>query len=306
MSHVDGTAYLYGMTLMTTSHRLADGFPQPDGYAEIVESHRLPGGETGTCAVVLGGLGMAVRVDGNHLGRTTYPDLVAYFASTSVSLDLMTYEPDFEGLEDIVFIDRNTRTTFGTFAAFYADRSVRRWNPAHEAAISSAAVVGLDPFFFDDSEDVAALCDRHGVRFATVDCRADSSIHRRAAVDVLSAEFLRGAYPDRDPESLFTEYTAASRGLVIFTFGDDELWFGRRGGAVQRFRPYRVEVESTLGAGDAFKAGVVYALWRGMDDATLVRFASATAAAACTSYPIADNPPDLARISAVAGESFLG
>ena len=37
-----------------------------------------------------------------------------------------------------------------------------------------------------------------------------------------------------------------------------------------------------------------------MDDAMLVRFASATAAAACMSYPIAENPPTLEAISDLA------
>ena len=63
-------------------------------------------------------------------------------------------------------------------------------------------------------------------------------------------------------------------------------------------------IVDTLGAGDSFKAGVVYALQEGMDDATLVRFASATAAAACMYYPIAKNPPTMEAVSRIAGERF--
>ena len=63
-------------------------------------------------------------------------------------------------------------------------------------------------------------------------------------------------------------------------------------------------MQSSLGAGDSFKAGVIYAMSKGMDDAMLVRFASATGAAACMSYPIAENPPTLDAISDLARESF--
>ena len=296
--------YLYGMTLITTSHRLAGGFPAPDSYSEIAESHRLPGGETGTCAVVLGSLGLSVLLDGNHQGHNTYPDLEAYFAPTPVTLELVTHDPDFEGLEDIVFIDEATRTCFGRFAAFYADASQRRWNSPSAAAIRQAQVAGIDPFFESESIAAARQCHQHGVRFATIDCPLDSEIHALADVNAVSAEFLRGTYPEKDLETLFTEYTQRTRGLVIFTFGARELWFGREGQGISRFEPYQVEVASTLGAGDSFKAGVVYALRAGMEDSVLVRFASATAAAACMNYPIAGKPPTLEAVTAVAGEDF--
>ena len=47
--------YLFGMTLLTTSHLLDEDFPALDTYAEISESHRLPGGETGAAG---GGWGL--------------------------------------------------------------------------------------------------------------------------------------------------------------------------------------------------------------------------------------------------------
>ncbi len=296
--------YLYGMTLMTTSHRLMHRFPERDNYGEIIESHRLPGGETGTCAVVLGSLGLSVRLDGNHQGYNTRSDLETFFASTPVSVELVTYDPDFEGLEDIVFVDRDSRTCFGRFGSFFADKSLRRWNPPDEGAIRESRVAGVDPFFFEESIETARLCHKHGVSYATIDCRFDSEVHALSAVNVLSGDFLRVNYADRDLESLFAEYTQRTSGLVIFTFGAEDLWYGRGGQAVQRFTPFRVDVESALGAGDSFKAGVIYALAKAMDDTSLVRFASATAGAACMNYPIAENPPTLAVISALAGESF--
>lgn len=296
--------YLYGMTLVTTSHRLAADFPRADSYCEIVESHRLPGGETGTCAVVLGSLGVPARLDGNYLGRNTYSELASYFSASPVSLELMTYEPDFEGLEDIVFIDQQSRTSFGRFSQFFAEDSPRRWNPANEAAIKQARVAGLDPFFLEDSADVARLCHEHKVPYATIDCRLNSDMHRLSEVNILSHEFLRDTYPGRDSATLFAEFAECTEGLVIFTFGAKELWFGRKAKRVERFPPYKVQLESTLGAGDSFKAGVIYALSKGMDDSMLVRFASATAAAACTHYPIPSNPPTLELIAEIAGESF--
>ena len=294
-----GEIYLYGMTLMTASHRLAADFPERDNYCEIAESHRLPGGETGTCAIVLNGLGLTVQLDGNFLGRNTYPALLEFFDPTSVATDLMTYDPDFDGLEDIVFIDKNTRTAFGRFGQFYADESVRLWNAPNEAAIRQAKVAGLDPFFLEESVAAARLCNKHDVPFVTIDCRADAEMHGRSAVNIVAGEFLRSNYSGEDWRSVFSQYAERTSGLVIFTFGAEEIWYGRNGQGVNMAKPCRVEVQSTLGAGDAFKAGVIYALYNDMDDVTLVRFASATAAAACMHYPIAERPPSLQAIETV-------
>ena len=304
MSKRPTDVYLYGMTLITTSHRLAGEFPAPDSYSEIAESHRLPGGETGTCAVVLGSLGLSVLLDGNHQGHNTRPELETYFAPTPVSLELMTHDTDFEALEDIVFTDSATRTCFGRFCAFYADASSRRWNAPSDAAIRRVRVAGIDPFFQEESVLAAQLCRQNGVKFATIDCPLESEIHALADVNVVSAEYLRDNYPEQDPEVLFGRYADRTDGLVIFTFGAKELWYGRKGAGLSRFEPYEVEVASTLGAGDSFKAGVIYALHAGMDDRTLVRFASATAAAACMHYPIAGKPPTLEAVTAIAGERF--
>lgn len=297
-------AYLYGMTLLTTSYRLASGFPAAGTYAEITDSYRLPGGETGTCAVVLASLGLGVQLDGNHLGRNTYPPLASYFESLRVSLDLVTYDAGFDGLEDIVFIDQQSRTAFGRFGAYFGKDAPRRWNRPDEKAIEQAQVAGLDPFFLEESVEAARLCHKHRVRYVTIDCPADAEIHRLADVTILSAEFLLGHYPETDLESLFAEYTRGHDGLVIFTFGEEPLWFGREGRAVQSLTPYPVAAASTLGAGDSFKAGAIYALASGMDDSALVRFAAATAATACMHYPIAHCPPTLEIIAEVAGQSF--
>lgn len=53
--------YLYGMILRTNSFLLEGDYPEADTYAEIRKKYSLPGGETGTCATVLLGLGRSVK-----------------------------------------------------------------------------------------------------------------------------------------------------------------------------------------------------------------------------------------------------
>jgi sugar/nucleoside kinase (ribokinase family) len=54
-------------------------------------------------------------------------------------------------------------------------------------------------------------------------------------------------------------------------------------------------VESTLGAGDSFKAGALYGLLQGMCDRELVSFA----AVVCGHYPLPLYPPTLEQVTAV-------
>jgi sugar/nucleoside kinase (ribokinase family) len=77
---------------------------------------------------------------------------------------------------------------------------------------------------------------------------------------------------------------------VIFTSGAEPIryWDGARAESVE---PFRVDAKSTLGAGDVFRAGVVFGLQRGLGAGGCVRYAAALSALMCTRFPIADELP---------------
>ncbi len=287
--------YLYGMILMTNSFLLKDNYPKPDTYAEIDRKYVLPGGETGTCATVLASLGSKVIMDGTNMGNKTYPLILDFYKDKTVDTSHLYLDQSYDGLEDYVLIDRNTRTPFGTFAGYYTD-GFHRWNEPEESDILQSKVAGLDPWFMEQTDKVVRVCRENHIPYVTIDCSYDSDCHRYSAVNILSNEFLAPNYKDRDRMELFREYTDHTDGLVIFTLGSKEILYGRKGQKPQSFQPYSVSVVSTLGAGDSFKAGCVYALLKEMDDDSLVRFAAATAACACAVFPLPLNPPTLKGI----------
>ena len=92
-----------------------------------------------------------------------------------------------------------------------------------------------------------------------------------------------------------------AEGLVIITSGEKDMLYGRKGEEMKRMKPIPVEVRSTLGAGDTFKAGCLYALLRGMSDAEIVRFASACSAIAISRFPLPLNPPTMEEVKALIG-----
>ena len=100
-------------------------------------------------------------------------------------------------------------------------------------------------------------------------------------------------YGDVSHEEMFLRYTENTAGLTIITNGAGTLLYGRKGEPVKTFQPYKVDVASTLGAGDTFKAGCTYALANRMSDDELVRFASACAGVAVSRYPMQLDPSQL-------------
>ncbi|MFA9380375.1 MAG: PfkB family carbohydrate kinase [Acetanaerobacterium sp.] len=287
--------YLYGMIILSHSFLLKGNYPAPDSYAEIAEKYVLSSGETGTCAAVLASLGCRVKIDGNHLGCDTREPLLRFFGERGVDTSRLVLDPGFEGLKDYVIIDHNTRTCFGQFGQFFQD-SVNRWSLPQREDILHAKAVGIDPFIEDGALIAARCCHEAGIPYVTIDCRCDSELASFAGVNAISGEFLRGTYADEDREALLRRYTEHTDGLVIFTGGGGEILYARRGTPIRRMPAFRVEVVSTLGAGDTFKAGCVYALHKGMRDDDLVRFAAATAGDAVTRFPIPLHPPTLERV----------
>lgn len=290
--------YLYGQILITTSLLLENGMPPRDGYGELKARYRLIGGETGVAAAVLHSLGCASRIAGTWMGRNTRDGVFAYFADKHVDLSLVTYDDTFEGLEDFVLIDGDARTCLGTFGAFQGEEGYR-WDRATAEHVAGCKVAAIDPFFGDASELAAKRCVEAGIPYVTIDCRHDSYLARHAAINALSGEYLHWSYAGEEREAVFARYAEAAEGLVIFTAGSKALLYGRRGEPARRMEPYRVQAESTLGAGDTFKAGCTYALLQGMADAETVDFAAACAAAAIMKFPIPLNLPTLERIAAV-------
>ena len=290
--------YLFGQILGTHSFLLKDGFLKPDEYSEIGEQYFLPGGETGTAATVLDSLGVSVRVDGTWIGAEVAPMLKAFYAEKNVDLTPLRFMADDPGVMDYVVIAGLARSPMGRFQALFSSGR-RWWNIPKEEDIAGCSAAAIDPFFGEQSLLAAGICVRLGIPYVTIDARHDSFLHRHAAVNVVSRECTENHYAGMKPEEIMARMQRETAGLTILTQGGSDMLYGRRGKKTRRMRPFPVEVKSTLGAGDTFKAGCVYALLRGMTDEETVRFASACAAIAISRFPLPLHPPKMEEVSAL-------
>ncbi len=288
--------YLHGQILGTHSFWLKDKFVQPDEYAEIREKYFLPGGETGTAATVLASLGASVKMDGTHIGTQVAPLIKDFYKDKTVDLSSIYFDPEYEGLMDYVVIAGLVRSPMGFFQALY-ESGEKRWNMPKEGDIAGCKVAGIDPYFQEETRAVAEMCVKHKKPYVTIDSRHDSYLHQNCAVNVVSKEcthaYLEEGYT---MEEIFQKLAETTDGLVVITSGEKDMLYGRKGESMKRMKPIPVEVKSTLGAGDTFKAGCVYGLLKGMTDEELVRFASACSAIAISRFPLPLNPPTLEEV----------
>ncbi len=296
----DAEVYLFGQVLGTHSFLLKGGFLQPDEYAEIEAQYFLPGGETGTAAMVLDALGVTVRMDGTWIGTDVAPMLQAFYSGKQVDLSPLRLWPDDPGVMDYVVIAGLVRSPMGRFQTLFATGD-RWWSVPKETDIAGCKAAAIDPFFREESLLAAQICIKHKIPYVTIDSPHHSFLHRHAAVNVVSKECTSQHYAGMPPETVMERLQDTAEGLVILTQGGGDMLYGRRGEAVRRMPPFRVEVKSTLGAGDTFKAGCVYALLHGMTDEETVRFASACSAVAISRFPLPLNPPTLPEVKALIG-----
>ena len=290
-------AYLFGQILGTHSFLLRGGFLQPDEYSEIDAQYFLPGGETGTACTVLSSLGVNVRMAGTHIGAKVAPMLKDFYKDKSVDLSSLHYTED-DGVMDYVVIAGLVRSPMGRFQTLFSD-GTRWWNIPREEDIAGCRAVAIDPFFREESDKVAEICIKLGIPYVTIDSPHDTYLHQHAAVNVVSGECLNNHYQGMDKVTVMKQLQETAEGLVIITSGGGEMLYGRKGEEIQRMKPFDVEVRSTLGAGDTYKAGCVYALLQGMQDEDLVRFASACSGIAISRFPLPLNPPTLEEVNAL-------
>ena len=290
-------AYLFGQVLGTHSFLLRGGFLQPDAYSEIDAQYFLPGGETGTACTVLSSLGVKVRMAGTDIGTKVAPMLKEFYKDKSVDLSLLNFVEG-DGVMDYVVIAGLVRSPMGRFQTLFSDGS-RWWGVPKEEDLLGCRAAAVDPFFRAESDKVAEICIKLGIPYVTIDSPHDSFLHQHAAVNVVSGECLHNHYQGMDKEAVMAKLQETAAGLVIITSGGGEMFYGRKGEAVKQMKPFRVEVKSTLGAGDTFKAGCVYALLHNMADDDLVRFASACSGIAISRFPLPLNPPTLAEVNAL-------
>jgi sugar/nucleoside kinase (ribokinase family) len=289
--------YCFGHVSVGKIYRIRGDYPEANGYAEIVESLDNYCGEATGTALVLKRLGLSVVLEGNWLGdNEAGRQALRVLSERGIDCSGLKIQPDYEGVNEVVISDGKTRTVFGRYIDLLF--TTKQWEDPRADRIAESRIACIDPTFGESTDRAARLAASSDIPIVSSDARPDSVLTRVASAMVVSPELLRRDFPNDDWERVFDDYLRECPGLVVFTFGSEPLWYGRR--ERRTMRPFRVEAVDSAGAGDAFRAGVAYGILHGWDDERALRFACAVAALACATTPGVVNSPTLAEV-----ETFL-
>ena len=284
--------YLYGMISASRVYILDESFtfPESNQYAEIKKSIPSVGGEAANSAIMLSKLGIQTRLDGNWLNQNHSDVIIHILKPFGIDISRLSIKENF-GTEEMVITDKNSRTVFGNYAGFHS--GMKQWNNPVEKDIQDALIVSLDPYFREESQNAAKMCVSLKKPYVTIDCRYDDYIAQNADAVIISHELRDQAYRGGNMMEIFEKYQANCKGLIVFTFGGDELWFARKGRKMKKYQPYQIKPLDTAGAGDSFRSGIIYGLLKSWDDETVIDFASAVSACVCLTTPHTLNAPGL-------------
>lgn len=282
--------YAYGVIAPSTLYVLEADFPPQGGYAEIVGIYHSTGGEAANSAYILSKLGITAKLDGNWLSNDedSYRT-IKILSADGLDCSNVTLKDNYLGVKEIIFTSGNARTIFGTYKKLVLDNP--QWNEPSADDIKSSRLVCLDPFFGKQSETAARICVENKMPYVTVDVKPDNYIARNAEALVISEEFTQREFPSHDKEQIFELYSKSCDGLTVLTFGSETVLFGRKGSKPSYFTPFTVDVKDTTGAGDAFRAGLIYAMLKDQSDEEQIRTGCALAGMVCEKFPGVLNGP---------------
>lgn len=295
-------AYCYGHISTGKLYRIKNSYPPPNGYGEIIDVSDNYCGEALGTSIVLNRLGISVELEGNWIGdtesgRRTYD----FIRNEGIGNSGIIIKKGYQGVDEVVISDQNSRTVFGRYENLLFTK--RQWEFPDEQKIVNSHIVCADSSFGEASLTVAKLATKNSIPFVGIDSTYDSEVCKLSDVLIVSEDFLKLEYAEEDYHKIFNEYQNKCPGLIVFTFGAEPLWYGKN--SKNKHKPFKVEVIETAGAGDSFRAGVMYGMLNNYSDEDMIKFAAAVSASVIQTYPGVVNFRGIDEVEAILNQNTL-
>ena len=276
----------------------ADQLPSPEiAVFPQAESYHI-GGAAANTAVWLARMGVPVGLSGNIIGDDLYGRQLQGWLAQHKRLDLAALE-----------IVPGTTTPFTraivtpdgerSFLIFYYPQTPK--SAFSLDMLKGAGFLALDLYGGPERVQSARAAHNAGVRTTIGDVIWPE--HKALPVtDIVtnSGSYIRNVFPGVDVHQHARSLQAINKGIVITTDGGDEVFAIDRDGSAFVARPPKVEVVDATGAGDAFRAGLLYGLDKGLSLAESVCWGMATGSLKVGHVGAATTLPTFAEIEKLA------
>lgn len=274
MSTSPGAVLCYGVLGIDQIVQVA-WFPERDGHTRVFQDEEFIGGEAANTAVTLGGLGVDVRLMGCALGEDRRGSLflraIRQFEVDARGIDV---DPTARTGHAIILSDaKGGRTICGHFPDL-------RSRPLTEADLEGVALLSVDPFLGENAVRAVKLARACNVAVFAIELEPDHPLAEFCDVVINSAGFMR-RHKMGSPSDVAVGLLKAGVETVVITQGQKGCQVFQENGNSFEQPIFRVESRDTTGAGDAFRAGLIYGYLNGWTLTRSVQFASGSAAITC-------------------------
>lgn len=276
----------------------ADGLPSPENAIFPTSDSYHGGGAASNTAVWLAALGVKVKLTGNAIGRDVYGNLVMEGLRKHSNIDLSLVE------------QRNDVTTPFTRAIVTPDgeRSFLIFGypqapkvQVPKEILNGVRYLALDLYGGPERLDTARLAFESGVSTAIGDVIwPEHPALPFTSIATNSGPYIRQHYPGVDLRQHARRLQTISKGIVITTYGPGSVHALDSQGHGFSIQPPDVTAVDATGAGDAFRAGLLYGLLRGFELPRSLCWAVAAGSLKVKNLGAATTLPDFEEIEALA------
>ena len=276
----------------------ADGLPSPENAIFPKTDSYHGGGAASNTAAWLSNLGVKVKLTGNAIGRDLYGDMILEGLKKHPNIDLSLLEQR-EGITTPftrAIVTPDGERSFLIFGYPQAPKISLR-----KETLDGIRYLALDLYGGPERLETARLAFESGVSTAIGDVIwPDHPALPFTSIATNSGAFIRQHFPGVDVRQHALALQSISKGIVIITDGPRMVYALDAQGTGFTIQPPVVDAIDATGAGDAFRAGLLYALLRGLDLPRSVCWGVAAGSLKVKSLGAATTLPDFKEIESLA------
>lgn len=250
--------------------------PTPRRDSHVQQEVRQLGGEAVTVAMALSVWGLRVAIAGNAIGVDFWGRFIRRELEKHEGIDIRYLEQR----EDVQTpICRILVTPDGerSILGYWFDDAPK--TTLTEEMMGKARLLSVDVYGRGERDEAARVARRLGRPVISADAIWPGySLAGLSDIIVISRDFLYRYFPGVYVYDHALDLQEAGAGEIIITQGQNPLLLVDRQGRPSTVETFPVEAVDTTGAGDVFKAAVIYGYLHGWDLEDSARFASAAAA----------------------------
>lgn len=276
----------------------ADGLPSPEDAVFPKSDSYHGGGAAANTAVWLAALGVKVKLTGNAIGYDQYGDMILESLRKHSNIDLSLVEQR-EGVTTPFTRAIVTPDGERSFLIFWYPQAPKV--QLTKERLEGVRYLALDLYGGPERVDAARLAFESGVSTAIGDVVwPDHPALPFTSIATNSGPYIRQHFPGVDVRQHARKLQSISKGIVIITDGPREVYALDAQDNGFTVTPPAVAAVDATGAGDAFRAGLLYGLSRGFDLPQSLCWGVATGSLKVKNVGAATTLPDLKEIEALA------